>query len=317
MTRVRILVPLFLLLSSVPAFAAERRSGVWSGEIKGDRVQLQIMHKRNEASTSLDSYGFSVPIAELKLPAAALAGRADVVFSITRDAGTIAFDGHFGDRNGAGSYRFTPRDEYTGALRSLSYDDVSDDDLLLFTVQNLTIANVRGLIAMNRKPAPRELEEVAIFEVTPQMLREFAATGYDRLTIGQAVDFRIGRVTPRMVDEMRALGYSDLSAEKLADLAIMGATPEYIRSMRAAGLSSLTPSEATDLRIGRITPETIAAFRRLGYRDLTAQQLSELGIRRIDPAYVERLRTRGYHDLSVDQLLKLKTLDEVADRRRR
>jgi hypothetical protein len=283
------------------------RKGVWTADFSNGHLNITVFRGAHDGSRNTSMLGFNVAPADVGLAQSDVeAPAANVTFALKREAGTVAFEGRFATGDGAGQYRFTPNESFARALRELGYEEIGDRQLLLFAVQDLRIAVVRDLIAMGRKPTRRELDEVAIFGITPQLLREFASLGYPDLTIREAVQMKIGRVDARFVNELAALGYKNLSAREISNLGILGVTPVYIRSLRDAGLRELSARDATNLRIGQITPERIAEFRRAGYDHLTPRELSDFGIHRVTPEFIQELRKLGYTDLTPRQLIDMK-----------
>jgi len=303
---------LILFAALFLAFAAHAepedfRKGVWTADFSGDHLNITVFRGAHDGTRTTNMMGFNVALADVGLTKSDVeAAAANVNFALKREAGTVAFEGRFATGDGAGSYRFTPNESFARALNELGYEDIGDRQLLLYTVQELKISVVRDLIAMGKKPTRRQLDEVAIFGITPQLLREYASLGYPDLSIREAVQMKIGRVDARFVSELASLGYKNLSAREISNLGILGVTPAYIRSLRDAGLGELSARDATNLRVGQITPERIAAYRRAGYDHLTARELSDFGIHQVTPEFIEELRKLGYTDLTPRQLVDMK-----------
>jgi hypothetical protein len=306
---------LFLLVALLLAFTAHAassdiRSGVWTAELKGDRLDLTIFRGSREGQRGMNLMGVDVALADLGLAKSdAESPAANVTFTLKREAGTVAFDGRFATGDGAGQYKFAPDVAYERELNALGYNEISDNDMLVFATHDLRIGTIRELIAAGQKPQRRQLDEVAVFHITASLLHEYAALGFPDLTIREAVQMRVGGVDGKFVNALHDLGYTNLSAHQISEMGILGATPAYIRSLREAGLRELSPRDATELRVGQVTPQRIEELRRAGYANLTARQLSELGIHGVTPAYIEELRKLGYDELTPRQLIDLKIHD--------
>ena len=288
------------------------RNGVWTAELQNDQLDMTIFHGRyGERSFRTQSIsGFEEPLASfagLSKPDLTGSG-ANVKFELQRPAGTISFEGRVANGTGAGHYHFTPSDSFLREMETLGYRDFKDELLLVFATNDFTPQTIRDLKAMGYDPTRREVEEIAIFRITPDFLREMGRVGYANLTLRDAVNFRVGRVDAAYVNQIRELGYANLPAHQLADLAILGVTPSYIREMRAAGLSDLTPHQLNDLRVGNVTAKRIEEYRKLGYDKLTAHQLSEMGIFGVTPDYIRKLSEKGYNNVPVEKLLQLRQM---------
>lgn len=290
------------------------RNGVWTAELIDDKVQMTLFRGRDSGDRGgrgfNNTMGFDDVLADYTglTKADLLSPAANVEFELRRPAGVMAFEGRVANGTGAGHYRFTPSDIFIRDMESLGYRSFSDDMLLVFAAHDFSPQTVRDLRAMGYQPTQREVEEIAIFRVTPEFLREVGRAGYPNLTLREAVNFRVGRVDAAYINEIRALGFASLSARQLADMAILGVSPKYIRDMRSAGLGDLSPKQLTDLRVGNVTVARIEEYRKLGYANLSAHQLSEMGIFGVTPDYIRKLSEKGYENIPIDKLLKLKTM---------
>jgi hypothetical protein len=289
------------------AATSDVRTGVWTADIKESRVQLSIFPGRSETSERRWNYngniiGFRVPLAKLT----GLTGAdGDTKFTYRAAGGTIDFDGHFSAAQGAGHFRFTPSDEFVRDMAQLGYTDFKEDSLLIYTVHDLSPSVLRELKGMGYQPSRRELDDVAIFDINPEAIREFARLGYPNLTLRELVNMRVGNVDASYINALRDLGYTNLSAHEVSESAILGVKPDYIRELRGAGLKNLTLRELRDLRIGNITAKRIDAYRAAGYTDLTPHQLSEMGIMGVTPEYIKEMNDIGVHDLH--KIIEMKT----------
>lgn len=306
---------LFVILAVAVCFslyaASDLRSGVWTADLQDDRLQMTLFRGKDSGARHIRNLiGFDEPLASFAgLSKTDLtSSAANVQFELRRAAGTISFEGRVANGTGAGHYRFTPNDAFVRDLDSLGYRGFNEEQLLLFAAHDFSTQTIRNLRAMGYQPTQRQVEELAIFRITPDLLHEFAALGYPKLSLQEAVNFQVGRVDAAFIKELRELGYTNLSASKLADMAIIGVKPAYIRELRSAGLTDLTVQQLTDLRIGNVTAERIEAYRKLGYTNLTAHQLSEMGILGVTPEYIRKLSEKGYDNVPVDKLLQLRTM---------
>ena len=299
----------------VSAYAAsDVRNGVWTAELQNDQLEMTIFHGQQRAGI----HGGMQSIMGLEEPLSSFTGLkkedvsssgANLQFELRRAAGTCAFEGRMASGTGAGHYRFTPSDTFLRDMESLGYSDFKDEMLLVFAVNDFSPQTIRDLKAMGYDPTRHEVEEIAIFRITPEFLKEMARAGYSDLSMRDAVNFRVGRVDAAYVNEMRELGYENLPAKKLADMAIIGVTPAYVREMRAAGLGELSTRQLTDLRIGNVSAKRIEEYRKLGYDKLTAKQLSEMGIFGVTPDYIRKLSEKGYNNVPVEKLLQLRQMN--------
>ncbi|HXA18121.1 MAG TPA: hypothetical protein VN380_14070 [Thermoanaerobaculia bacterium] len=303
--------------------ASDSRNGVWTAELNADGTTLQMtVFRGNRESRAAGTHhggwnntmGFELSVASLSgLTTADInSAAANVQFSMSRPAGTISFEGRFANGNGAGNFKFAPSETFVRDMASFGYTAFKDDDLLMFATTEFSPQTVRDLRALGYQPSQKEIEEVAIFRIDANAVKEFARLGYPNLTLRELVNFRVGNVNAAFVNGMRELGYTDVSAAKLANLAILGVTPAYVRELRAAGLTNLTPREAEQLRIGGITTAKIDAYKKLGY-SLSPRELSEFGIQGVTPTNIEELRAMGYANLTPHQLTEMRIFGVTPD----
>jgi len=309
---------LFIVLAIAVCFSAyaasEPRSGVWTAELQADRVQMTLFRgsqtSEHRGMGWNNIMGFDEPLAHFAglskndLQSSA----ANVQFELRRPAGVIAFEGRVANGTGAGHFHFTPSESFVHDMDALGYIGFSDDQLLVFAAHDFSPQTIRDLRDMGYQPTQREVEEIAIFRITPDFLREMAKAGYANLTLREAVNFRVGRVDAAYITQMRELGYGNLPARQLADLAVIGVTPAFVREMRAAGLTDLTTHQLTDLKVGNVSAKRIEEYRKLGYDKLTARQLTDMKVFGVTPDYIRKLAEKGYKNVPVDKLLKLREM---------
>ena len=301
--------------------ASDMRSGVWTAELTaGTTLQMTLFQGNREADLGRNhrgmnhTMGFELSLSSLTgLTAADIkSSAANVQFTLTRPAGTISFEGRFANGDGAGNFKFAPSEPFVRDMASLGYTSFADDDLLVFATTEFSPQTVRDLRALGYQPSQREIEEVAIFKINANAIKEFARLGYTNLTLRGLVNLRVGNVDAAYVNDMRALGYADISANKLANLAILGVTPAYVRELRAAGLTDLTPQQTENLRIGNITAAKIDLYKHLGLT-LSPHELSDFGIHGVTPKNIEELRAMGYANLTPRQLIEMRIFGVTPD----
>jgi hypothetical protein len=294
-----------VVLAGFAAFAAtEFRNGVWTAEMDTDGLNITLFQGRNHTSNVM-SLTIQVPAVN-GLSVDAIRGTgAEVKFALVRAAGVFSFDGHFSGGKGAGHFDFTPDASFLRDMEQLGYTAFRDDELILFAAEDMSPATVRGLREMGYEVRRKDLDDIAVFRITPAVIREYASLGYPNLSLREVVDLRVGNVDATYINALRELGFDHVSARQLADLAIQNVTPKYVREMRAL-FPAVTPRELEELKVGNITPARVEAYRKAGYPNLTVRQLSEFGIQNVTTEYIESLRKVGYDKLTPQQLLDMR-----------
>lgn len=264
-----LVIALIATLLGFAAFAATQdvRTGVWTADIRDGRVEMSVFPNRppEKQHYSGNIIGFTVPLARLS----GLTGAdGETKFSLRSAAGSIELEGHFHNAQGAGHFMFSPSAEFVSEMAKLGYTDFREDSLLLYTAHDLTPQVVRDLRAMGYEPTRRELDEVAVFSITPDTIREYARLGYPSLTLRELVNMRVGNVDAAYMNALRDLGYDHLTAHEISGMAILGVTASYIREMQAAGLKDLSARQLRDMRALGVTPDYIKEMNALGIHDV-------------------------------------------------
>lgn len=260
-------IALLLAFAALAATSAtDVRSGVWTADIKDNRVQMMIFTGGRDGRHNMgNNMGFALPLARFDGP---LPADGEAKFSMHAAAGLISFDGHFSDAKGAGHFTFTPSEPFVREMESLGYTNFRDDELLMFATTDFNPANVRGLRSIGYDIRQHDLDEIAVFHITPDVVREYERAGYPNLPLRNVVDFRVGRVDAAYINAIRQQGYGNLSARELSEFGIQHVTPEYIESLRKAGYDHLSPRQLVEMRIFRVDPEYIKAMTAIGVTDL-------------------------------------------------
>jgi hypothetical protein len=254
--------------------SSEARTGVWTAEVQDDALQMTLFSGRKHNNT----IGLDEPLSAFSGLSRwdLMSSAANVQFELRRAAGTIAFEGRVANGTGAGHYNFTPSDAFLREMDSLGYGGFRDEMLVIFAAHDFSPQTLRELKAMGYQPSQHEVEEIAIFRVTPDFLREMGRLGYANLTLREALNFRVGRVDAAYINELRSLGYTDLPPKELANMAILGVTPKFIKELRSLGYDNLSRKQIVDMKIFGVTPDYIRKLAEKGYTNIPAEKLLKL-----------------------------------------
>ena len=277
----RTLLILFLILTlviAVAAYAAQALNGVWTAEVQGDELHMNLVRSRDVKRHGSNMMGMTISIASLgpTIATSITAPSADVKFSLDRAAGTLDFEGQFAGGTGAGHFTFTPSDKFVRDMEVLGYRGFRDDHLLLYTNTNFSPETIRGLNAIGYSPTRSELDDVAIFHIDAAYARDMQRLGYPNLTIRNLVDLRIGRITAKTIEEYREVGYRNLAFRELVDFGIHRVTPTYIRELRELGYDNIRARDLIEMKIFKVTPEFIRQLKANGYTGVPIRKLITL-----------------------------------------
>jgi bla regulator protein blaR1 len=221
---------------------------------------------------------------------------------------------------------------YIDAMKAAGLDNLTVDQLIALTIQNVTPEYLRGMHEQGLHPDAESLVAMRIQGVTPEYVRDLRNLGLnpdaDQLValriqgvdgsyvgglkeagiqpdIDQLIALKIQSVTPAYVHDLRDLGLA-LDADKLVGMKIQGVTAEYVRTIDALGLKP-TAEEFVTMRIQDVTPEYIKALQAAGFK-LDVSEIIGAKIQDITPDFIDRARKHGFQNLTLQKLIQLKQM---------
>lgn len=236
-------------MARVPSLAAEALNGTWTIASIGtsETVELELRRPRSvEADRVNITHDLDLRALGLQ-PADLTAAPHAAHFSLRRDAGVVDFSGIVGNGAGAGSFTFTPSQEYRQAISSRGIETPDDEKQLVATLLDISLGYTDGVIGAGVRPS-----------------------SFDKL-----VAFRALGITG---DGMRTLkhAFGDLSEEDYITFTALHITPEYAAQMRALGLPDLTAHDLVTLKALRIDSDYVHRVQAHGFKHPTVQQLVQL-----------------------------------------
>jgi hypothetical protein len=178
--------------------------GSWYGDIKNSEVDIRF-HKDGENSSEFTGNRFS--LAEFKnFP---LEGKYS--FSMTREAGTMQFEGSFKDGKGSGRFQFVPSKPYKEYMGKEGYV-IDDDKQMTYFMAN----------------------------VTPNVLQMLRDNGYTKIREDELIPISALHVDAPYIQSLHRAGYRDVSLDQLIPLKAMDIDSAYISGLRKAGLTRLS-----------------------------------------------------------------------------
>ncbi|MDQ3801165.1 MAG: hypothetical protein M3384_17215 [Acidobacteriota bacterium] len=227
-------------------------TGQWTAEFKPEKSdELHIMLQRRSKQTGFSNFGVKYSLGELPdlkradiLPAA----KTNVNFRIQREAGTIGFEGYFREGEGAGFWKLTPNQSFVSAMRSRGYADLTEEDLFVAVIGNVTV----------------------------KFYEDLKSIGYDRIEFHDLFRAAAHDVTPEFIAGWRAAGFKNLPFDELIELGTFNVTPEFFSEIKAEGFPQITPEDAVQLKVHEIDRNFIRRVRAKGFPDITLQQLIKI-----------------------------------------
>lgn len=251
------------------------------------------------------SNGSNVPLASLEgLSEAQLAGAGGPVqFRITRDAGTLQFEGVLRNGVAAGTFSFTPNPAFPAELAKRGFAKPTAREQYQLARHDIGFAFLDELTRLGyARPDIAGLVTAGQHGVNVTYLREMGALGYALGTLPPLITLRDHGVTPDYVRGMAQEGYKQLPAETIRKARDHGVGPEYVKGLREAGYGSLPLDAVINARDHGVTAEFVRALADGGYRGLPLEQVVRVRDHGITPEYVSGMKQLGY-TLAIEELV--------------
>lgn len=296
--------------------AQETIKGEWTAETYDkdpDKIQINMRYTTEKGGRS--SNGSSYRFSDLQGldRGQALAANSTVNFQISREAGTIQFEGTFRDGRGVGFFTFTPNTAFIQTLQGRGFTDITTSRLMSAVNVDLTLAFVDDFLSIGF-PAPLRLKDAIkakIFNVNSAFVSELRSTGFDNLSLKDLVKARIFKVDSAFAAQVRGMGFENLTMRDLTKLQIHKVTPAYIGELRTEGLTNLTIRDVTKMKIHKVDGNFIREIKAEGYNPTTVKDLVKLKIHGVDGEFIRQAKADGYTNLTLRDLVKLKIRGRV------
>jgi hypothetical protein len=292
---------LFVVISNR---AADIRSGDWTIRKSDDpgKVEFSIIESRHNGTSSHES---DWPQSSFPGVDFAKAGRQEVRFIVSRDAGKIDCEGFLNNGEGAGIFHFQSDPNYAREMHALGFS-VDEDKQFAMAVQDVSLEFARQMKNEHLSGLDSDkLIAFKIFNVNSVFIGELRSAGLKVSDSDKLVAFRIHGVSAQMVRSLHQAGYSP-DEDTLIALRIHGATTEWMEEIRKRGYDHVDLEKLIAFRIHGVSPEFIEKLQGMGYSHPDPDELIAMRIHGVTPEYISQMRARGIHDLSVDQLVSMR-----------
>jgi hypothetical protein len=197
--------------------AAGETRGTWSATIKEDEIHIRFF--KNDDNNSHNNEIFS-----LKEFSSIPRGEKED-FKITREAGTILFNGKFTGNEGTGSYLFTPAKDYVAYMNSKGINDLSDNDLFAFFQVNIKRDYVQMLLNNGYSGFKKnDLIPLAALNVDEAYVRSWKQNGYSDIKLSDLIPLKSLGVTGEYLNGFNDIGYKNITVSNLIPMKSLGIT---------------------------------------------------------------------------------------------
>lgn len=308
----------------------DETEGNWFATIKHDKVNIEFKNTDDDhdwsSSSSFLLHEFSALPKEQKGD-----------FTLTRDAGTITFNGKFDGNQGYGHYKFQGNHDYLAYLKNAGVDNTEDRDLLSFLMLNISKSYLSSLQENGFTNLTKgQLISIAALKVDAEYIRSWKKAGFKGITPQQLVSAKALGIDSDYVHEIQKAGYPNITFQELVSFKAQGITGSFVNGFRKAGskenllpgthvhshsesaASSSSASVSTPMDISvtdvssakalQIDSAYVKSFAKVGYPDLQFYELSTFKVMGVTAEYIKSLQDVGYSNLPAHVIISLKTM---------
>jgi hypothetical protein len=307
--------------------------GYWFATIKGNKINFRFTNDENDHE-SYNGSDFSLS----DFPNLPRGTNGD--FKITRDAGTMQFNGKFDGNQGMGRYKFIADKDYGSYMSSQGLGKLDDEDLMTFFFVNTTKEYVAMLKGEGFTNIDKDnLVAVSALKVDKPFITSIKQNGYKDVSLEQLTSLKALGIDGNYIKEIRDAGYKDISIEELISFKAQGINKDYLAKLpkkssggamsaddvvslkalnvdeayangfKSLGYTNIEPSELVSMKAVGVTPDYVKQFQALGYKHISEENLVAMKAQNITPEYLKSLEDIGYKNIDADKLVSLKALD--------
>lgn len=287
-------------------------AGSWFATIKGEKVKFEFRSDMDDHNWSSNS--------DFKLSEfSTLPKNQNGDFTLTRDAGTIKFNGKFDGNQGYGHYKYTPNKAFKAFLAQHGITELEDGDDFAFFMLNidkdyLAMVENNGYKGLSKN----DLISMAALKVDAPYISMWKELGFDHLEANQLVSGKALGINREYVSEIRKAGYSNLTFEQLVSFKATGITGKYISSLHTTNAKIAKPGKSADEKMPaedvisvkalNVDGSYINGLAKEGYSDIPLNELTSMKAVGVTPQYIEELKSAGYKNIPPNELTSLKSL---------
>ncbi|QEM12933.1 M56 family metallopeptidase [Mucilaginibacter rubeus] len=290
--------------------------GYWFAARDGDNMNMDFKVTTKGHNWNYNS--FNVPMKDLS----SMPRKQKGDFTLTRDAGTILFNGKFDGDEGLGRFKLKPNKAYVDLLQKEGIEQIEIHellDLLLTDVQKDYLEKLQKYGYTATKV--HDLTAIRYFGGDENDMRFWRAQ-YKDITLSDLTRIKINKLDSSFVSEMRNAGYPNLTIEQLTSFKLQKITPDYIRSIASARKAGRKQGDTTSLlppadellsaRNAKVDSAYIRGLISAGY-NLTGSQLHSFKAFNITLQFIDSLKTMGYSNLSFANTIGLRGQNVTVD----
>jgi len=210
---------------------AQTVEGNWSATVKSGIVTIEFRSAAFDGGNWADTTDFR--LSDLgKLPEGENGN-----FSVTRDAGTVAFTGKFEDNKGAGSYGFTLDKIFAADIAGSGVTTVNALEGFAFFRSGFKKDYI-GMLQRNgfKGIAAHSVISMYALRIDETFINQFKGLGYNDIPVHNLVTFKAMHIDAAFISGFQKLGYTNIPLNDLPALKANDITPEYVAEMQQEGV---------------------------------------------------------------------------------
>ncbi len=315
-----------------------KTEGYWFATIKDDKINMRLAQDENDHENYSGS-DFSVSDFT-NLPKGTNGD-----FKLTREAGTMNFNGKFDGNQGMGRYKFVADKNFGNYMSGQDIGKLNDNDLITFFFVNLTKEYLQMLKDEGFTNIEKDnLVALCALKIDKSFITSIKENGYKDVSLDNLPALKALGVDGAYIKEIKDAGYKDISLDELISFKAQGINKEYLsklpktnakdepmsadnvvslkalnvdaayaNSFKAFGYENINPEELVAMKSLGVTADYIKQFQALGFKNISTDNLVAMKAQNITPEFIEGFENAGYNNIAVDDLISLKALGVQPD----
>lgn len=286
--------------------------GNWFATIKSDHIQFDF-------KSGKDGHNWSSNTSFPKTDFPNLPTKEKGDFKLTRDAGTINFNGKFDGDMGYGHYKFVASESFKSYAEQQGIKNIKDQDLFAFFMVNVSkdYIGVLEKYGYTRDISKDDVIAMAALGVDERYIRFWKSLGYDKLSPDNLISSKALGIDSAYVGDIKDAGFKDLNMDHLTSFKAQGINGDYIRKVKKArsdkGESAPSPDDIVTFKAMNIDEAYVKSITDAGYGNIPNDELVSMKSLGIDGAFIKSFQAIGYKDISPDDIISFKSLGVTAE----
>lgn len=223
--------------------------GNWFATIKNNKVSIRFEDQDNNNNYSNSDFLLS----EFKNLPTAEKGK----FSLTREAGTIEFDGKFDGNAGMGQYEFKADDNFFSFLEKEGIAANKEKDGLVFYMIQLNKDFIKSLQSQGYSQLSKDdLIPLCALKVTGDYIKSLKNAGLADLSLQDIIPLKALEVDAAFIKDIKDSGYKNITANKLITLKAQGIDGAYLKNAKNASDKNDDVATLIDVKAAKINTRT-------------------------------------------------------------